>query len=97
MAHERTDSYVNDSTSLFQYYKKLGENAIAQCPDSGLVAQVDPESNSIVMIVKHLAGNLRLVWSEFLITDGDMPSLNSYTAFECPPKTLCQIVGWWLG
>ena len=75
MAHERTDSYVKDSTSLFQYYKKLGENAIAQCPDSGLVAQVDPESNSIGMIVKHLAGNMLSRWTEFLTSDGEKPRI----------------------
>src|SRR5882724_3686503 len=82
MAHERTDSYVKDSTSLFQYYKKLGENAIAQCPDSGLVAQVDPESNSIGMIVKHLAGNMLSRWTDFLTTDGEKPSRNRDAEFE---------------
>ena len=54
MAHERTDSYVKDSISLFQYYKKLGENAIAQCPDAGLFATLDEENNSIAIVVKHM-------------------------------------------
>ena len=58
MAHERTDSYIKDSTAIFRYYKKLGENAMAQCPDAGLVALLDAESNSIATIVKHMAGNM---------------------------------------
>src|SRR6266699_742818 len=97
MAHERTDSYVHDSTSLFQYYKKLGENAIAQCPDSGLVAQVDPESNSIGMIVTHLAGNMRSRWTEFLTTDGEKPSRNRDTEFKDPPKNRTEILALWDG
>ena len=95
MAHERTDSYVKDSTSLFQYYKKLGENAIAQCPDSGLVAQVDPESNSIGMIVKHLAGNMLSRWTDFLSTDGEKPSRNRDAEFEDPPKNRTEILDLW--
>ena len=95
MAHERTDSYVKDSTSLFQYYKKLGENAIAQCPDSGLVAQVDPESNSIGMIVKHLAGNMLSRWTDFLTADGEKPSRNRDAEFEDPPKNRTEILDLW--
>jgi hypothetical protein len=41
MAHERTDSYLKDSINLFQYYKRLGETAMAQCPDEGLLALLD--------------------------------------------------------
>jgi len=57
MAHERTDSYLTDSISLFHYYKKLGENAIAQCPDQGLFASLDEENNSMAIVVKHMTGN----------------------------------------
>jgi hypothetical protein len=65
MAHERTDSYRKDSISLFQYYKKLGETAIAQCPDEGLFATLDEESNSIAIVVKHMTGNMRSRWTDF--------------------------------
>src|SRR5438445_5554512 len=95
MAHERTDSYVNASTGLFQYYKKLGENAIAQCPDSGLVAQVDPESNSIGMIVKHMAGNMRSRWTEFLTTDGEKPDRHRDSEFVEPPSTREALMQLW--
>jgi hypothetical protein len=97
MAHERTDSYVKDSTSIFQYYKKLGENAMAQCPDSGLVALIDPESNSIGIIVKHLAGNMRSRWTDFLTSDGEKSNRNRDAEFEEPPKNRTEILDLWDG
>ncbi|HMH79041.1 MAG TPA: DUF1572 family protein, partial [Candidatus Acidoferrum sp.] len=74
MAHERTDSYVKDSISLFQYYKRLGETAMAQCPDEGLLALLDDQSNSIATIVKHLWGNMISRWTDFLTADGEKPT-----------------------
>jgi hypothetical protein len=59
MAHELTTSYLRDSIALFRHYKKLGEGAIAQCPDEALFVTLDHESNSIAIIVKHVAGNMR--------------------------------------
>jgi len=70
MAHELTTSYLKDSTELFRYYKKLGERAMAQCPDEALAATIDAESNSIALVVKHLAGNMRSRWMDFLSSDG---------------------------
>src|SRR5216683_2656399 len=75
MAHERTDSYLKDSISLFQYYKRLGETAMAQCPDEGLLALLDDQSNSIATIVKHLWGNMISRWTDFLTADGEKPSV----------------------
>jgi hypothetical protein len=59
MALEFTTSSLQDSLSLFRYYKKLGDGAIAQLSDEQLYAVLDPEMNSIAVIVKHLAGNMR--------------------------------------
>jgi len=44
---------------VFRYYKKLGERAMAQCPDDALFESLDAESNSIAIVVKHMAGNMR--------------------------------------
>ena len=55
MAHQFRTSYLKDSIDLFRYYKKLGERAMAQCPDEGLFAILDAESNSIAIVVKHMA------------------------------------------
>ena len=59
MPHRLSTSYLQDSISLFRYYKKLGDRAMAQCPDEALFITLDGESNSIAIIVKHLSGNMR--------------------------------------
>ena len=66
MAHQFTTSYLKDSIDLFRYYKKLGERAMAQCPDERLFTILDAESNSIAIVVKHMAGNMRSRWTDFL-------------------------------
>jgi hypothetical protein len=95
MAHERTDSYLKDSVSLFQYYKRLGENALAQCPDNGLFATLDEENNSIAIVVKHMAGNMLSRWTDFLNSDGEKPSRNRDAEFEEPPKTRAEVLDLW--
>ena len=95
MAHEPTDSYLKDSITIFRYYKKLGENAIAQCPDAGLIAELDEQSNSIAIIVKHLTGNMISRWTDFLTTDGEKPARNRDGEFEEPPKTRAEILALW--
>ena len=95
MAHERTDSYLKDSISLFHHYKKLGENAIAQCPDAGLFATLDEENNSIAIVVKHMTGNMLSRWTDFLATDGEKASRNRDSEFEAPPKTRAEILDLW--
>ncbi|HEY6129286.1 MAG TPA: DUF1572 domain-containing protein [Candidatus Acidoferrum sp.] len=97
MPHERTDSYLKDSIAIFHYYKKLGENAIAQCPDAGLAALLDPGSNSIAIVVKHLAGNMRSRFTDFLTTDGEKPDRNRDSEFEAPPKNRAEILDLWDG
>lgn len=95
MAHERTDSYLKDSLSLFAYYKKLGENALAQCPDEGLFRVLDGESNSIAVVVKHMAGNMRSRWTDFLTSDGEKPDRDRDSEFEKPPKTRAELLDVW--
>jgi uncharacterized protein DUF1572 len=97
MAHQLTTSYVKDSTDLFRHYKKLGDRAMAQCPDEGLFVMLDAESNSIAIIVKHMAGNMRSRWRDFLTTDGEKPDRNRDTEFEAPPKTRAELTEMWEG
>jgi len=97
MAHERTDSYLKDSIALFKYYKGLGENAIAQCPDSGLLALLDSAANSIGTIVKHLSGNMISRWTDFLNSDGEKSTRNRDAEFEEPPKNRAEILDLWDG
>jgi uncharacterized protein DUF1572 len=95
MPHQFSTSYVKDSIGLFHYYKKLGERAMAQCPDDGLFTTLDAESNSIAIIVKHMAGNMRSRWMDFLTTDGEKPDRNRDTEFEDAPKTRAALMELW--
>jgi hypothetical protein len=82
MAHEFSTSYVADSTALFQYYKGLGERAMQQLSNAELFRTLDSEGNSVAVIVKHIAGNMRSRWTDFLTTDGEKPDRNRDTEFE---------------
>jgi uncharacterized protein DUF1572 len=95
MTHQLTNSYVKDSIDLFRYYKKLGERAMEQCPGEGLCAILDSESNSIAIIVKHMAGNMRSRWTDFLTTDGEKPDRHRDTEFDEPPKSRAEILAHW--
>jgi uncharacterized damage-inducible protein DinB len=95
MPHQFTTSYAKDSIDLFRYYKKLAERAMAQCPDEGLFATLDAESNSIAIIVKHMAGNMRSRWMDFLTADGEKPDRNRDTEFEQPPQTRAELLELW--
>jgi hypothetical protein len=95
MAHQLTTSYLKDSIGLFRYYKKLAERAMAQCPDSELFTVLDAESNSIAIIVKHMSGNMRSRWRDFLTTDGEKPDRHRDTEFEEPPMTRAELMEMW--
>lgn len=95
MPHQLSTSYLRDSIGLFHCYKKLGERAMEQCPDDALSTTLDAESNSIAIIVKHLAGNMRSRWMDFLTTDGEKPDRNRDTEFAAPPQTREQLMEMW--
>ena len=95
MPHQFTTSYLKDSLDLFRYYKKLGERAMEQCPDEGLFAALDAECNCIAIIVKHMAGNMRSRWVNFLTSDGEKPDRNRDSEFEAPPRTRAEVMAMW--
>lgn len=95
MALEFTTSHLKDSIDLFRYYKRLSERAMEQCPDEGLFTALDGESNSIAIVVKHVAGNMRSRWTDFLTSDGEKPNRNRDTEFEEPPKTRAELLAMW--
>lgn len=65
------DSYLSGCIKQFEYYKSLGEKTFAQIPDETLFWQINEESNSIAMIIKHLHGNMLSRWTDFLTSDGE--------------------------
>jgi uncharacterized protein DUF1572 len=77
-------NFLEDSIKVFRTYKQLGEKAIAQLPDPDrdLFFTPDKESNSIAVIVKHMTGNMRSRWRDFLTSDGEKPDRNRDTEFE---------------
>ena len=79
-------AYLRDIARTYRNYKTLGERAIAQVSDADLHALLDPDSNSIAIIVKHLAGNLRSRFTDFLTTDGEKPTRNRDAEFEMPDQ-----------
>lgn len=95
MAHEFSTSYLKDATEVFRYYKKLAERAMEQCPDEGLFTALDAESNSIAIVVKHIAGNARSRWTDFLTTDGEKPDRSRDSEFEEAPKTRAELLAMW--
>ena len=95
MAHQFSTSYLEDSISLLGYYKKLGEGAIAQVAEEQLAVTLDPEMNSIALIVKHMAGNMRSRWTDFLTSDGEKPDRNRDSEFETAPQTRAEVMELW--
>lgn len=74
-------SYLSSAVKQFEYYKMLGEKAIEQLPDEALFWQYNKESNSIAVIVKHLAGNMLSRFTDFLTADGEKPWRNRDAEF----------------
>jgi hypothetical protein len=95
MALQFTTSYLEDVRPLFAHYKKMGEAAMAQVSDANLTATLDPEMNSVALIVKHMAGNMRSRWSGFPEADGEKPDRNRDTEFEAPPATRAELMKLW--
>jgi uncharacterized damage-inducible protein DinB len=95
MPHQFTTSYLADSLSLFRYYKKLVEGALEQVSDEQLTATLDPEMNSIAQIVKHMAGNMRSRWRDFLTTDGEKPDRQRDSEFVDAPATREGLLALW--
>lgn len=90
-----TTSYVDDCRALFAQYKKLAERAIAQVPDDQLFTAIDPEANSIAIVMKHMAGNMLSRWTDFLTSDGEKPTRNRDQEFENPPTTRTELLALW--
>jgi hypothetical protein len=74
--------YLDDALRQLRKLKTLADQALAQTTDEHVFATLDSESNSIALIMKHLAGNMRSRWTEFLTTDGEKPDRERDREFE---------------
>jgi hypothetical protein len=95
MALEFTTSYIQDSLAVFRAYKRLAEGAMVQLTDQQLFVTLDPEANSIAIIVKHMVGNMCSRWTDFLTTDGEKPDRNRDQEFVDPASTREELLSAW--
>jgi hypothetical protein len=95
MALQFTTSYLEDSLAMFRFYRSLAERAMAQVTDDQLVQVLDSEMNSIALIVKHMAGNMRSRWTDFLDSDGEKPDRNRDSEFVDPPADRAALMALW--
>ncbi len=88
--------FLPECTALFQKQKGLAERAMSQVSDQDMFAALDAEANSIAVIVRHLHGNMRSRWTDFLTADGEKADRNRDTEFELPPSlTRAEVMGAW--
>jgi hypothetical protein len=88
--------YLEEVRRQFRGHKRLAEGAIAQLKDDELFVALDAESNSIAIMVKHLAGNMRSRFTDFLTTDGEKPDRNRDQEFEMTSATTrADVMRWW--
>ncbi len=95
MGENVIENYLSDAIASFRSYKKLAEKALEQVPDEEFFWSLDSESNSVAIIVKHIAGNQRSRWKDFLTTDGEKPDRNRDMEFELFDETREFIMAGW--
>ena len=88
--------YLKDVIRQLRMYKGYADKALLRVPDADLHTALDTNSNSIAVIAKHVAGNLRSRYRDFLTTDGEKPDRLRDTEFEMPERASREeIVRWW--
>lgn len=88
--------YLDEARRQFRGHKRMGEGAMAQLCDEEFFVTLDPESNSVAILVKHLAGNMRSRFTGFLVTDGEKPDRFRDQEFELNSATTrADVMKWW--
>jgi hypothetical protein len=96
MSFDCNTAYLEEARRCFRGYKRMGEGAMAQLSDDEIFRLIDAEANSVALIVKHMAGNMRSRWTDFLTSDGEKPDRNRDTEFEMNPGTTrADVMAWW--
>lgn len=90
-----TASWQEASLQCFHYYKTLADRAIAQSSDDALQRAIDPNTNSIAVIVQHLAGNLESRWTDFLTADGEKPGRDRDAEFTPRDASREELLASW--
>ncbi len=88
--------YLEEARRQMRGHKRMGENAMAQLKDEDFFVTLDPESNSVAILVKHLAGNMRSRFTDFLTSDGEKPDRFRDREFELNATTTrAEVMKWW--
>ncbi|HEX4785016.1 MAG TPA: DUF1572 family protein [Candidatus Sulfotelmatobacter sp.] len=96
MADDLAAQYLDEVRRQMRGYKRMGEGAMAQLRDDDFFLTLDPESNSVAILVKHLAGNMRSRFTDFLTSDGEKPDRFRDREFEVSGATTrADVRRWW--
>jgi hypothetical protein len=74
--HARPLAWRDAAVLSFRYHKNIADRAVEQVADEAFRRPLDSHTNSIAVIMKHVGGNLRSRWTDFLTTDGEKPWRN---------------------
>ncbi len=88
--------YLDEIRRQLRGHKRLAEGALAQLNDNDFFVELDRESNSIAILIKHISGNMRSRFTDFLTTDGEKPDRHRDGEFEVTGKTSREeLMRWW--
>jgi Protein of unknown function (DUF1572) len=96
MALDLSAHYLDEARRQMRGHKRMGEGAMAQLRDEDFFVTLDPESNSVAILVKHLAGNMRSRFTDLLTSDGEKPDRFRDREFEVTAATTrADVMRWW--
>jgi len=88
--------YLEEARRQMRGHKRMGEGAMAQLKDEEFFVALDAEGNSVAVLVKHLAGNMRSRFTDFLTSDGEKPDRFRDREFEVTSATTrAEVMRWW--
>lgn len=87
MGSNTGEVYLTEALRVLRQYKTMADRAVAQLEPDAIFEVLDDESNSIAVIMWHIAGNMRSRWTDFLTSDGEKPNRNRDAEFELPAGT----------
>ena len=87
--------FMSATINAFEANKRLADRAVEQVSDDKLHFALDENTNSIAVIMKHIAGNLISRWTDFLTTDGEKPTRNRDDEFVDSFSSRTELLGYW--
>ncbi len=87
--------FLESAIKRLAYYKQLGDKTFAQLSDADFNYKPNEESNSMAIIIKHIAGNMLSRWTNFLTSDGEKEWRNRDTEFEEQPLSKQNLIDLW--